>query len=506
MSRKPLTVVVLSALATFAVTLTGEYLRWDDRMHILFNPWLVNHALDLIWTKPYYNLFVPVTYTVWSGVYALTDQAWAFHLLNIMLHALNSALAYKICSRFATSRPALFAALIFAVHPLQVETVAWISGGRDLLAATFTFSAMLAYLNRPRWLSVILFGLALLSKPTVAPAPIAFALLIWWRDQKIPWALTAWAGLAVLAGYATQQIQLSDAQMLAPTTPLDRMLVAGDALGFYLSKFLLPIGLTADYGRTPAVLLAHSLYRYTLPVLALVTALVVRGRARVFVLWSLLLLAPVLGLIPFQAQNDSTVADRYMYLSMLGLALFVAPRIAGLRIAPALIAGLAALSVVRAHAWTTNARFFNDIHRKNPDSFMANVSLGVENLLREDLGAAEHYLARARELRPMNAVTATNLGQVYWNQKRPDRILQELEPLLASGEFLSRNKNETGGLSALHRVVARALWDTGKWDAANDHYCRFYKLDPENKNGIEEIREFLKEKAKRGLPVDGCGG
>ena len=498
----------------------GEFLRWDDRQNIQLNPFVERALWSQTWTRSYYNMYIPVTYSVWTVLWHLTPEPWIFHLLNILLHGGTVVLVYLIARRILR-RPAAaaFAAVLFAAHPLQVETVAWISTGRDLLASFLALAATYLVMahDRRRWWAIAtgLFVLALLSKPSVAVIPVGAATLAWAAGALDRRRLYLWAGWLVpgaAALIATKIIQQLDADLRVPRLPvLDRALVSFDTLWFYSGKLLVPIGLASDYGRTPLVVLAERAWIPGLVVGVVLLALAVRYRRHVdrltfaAVAWTLVFFGPVTGLVPFQAQGQSTVADRYAYLPMLGVALLFGRLAARHRVlAGVLLVILSGASVVRAETWRTNYAFFHDMLLKNPVSFVANSSLGVEYILREDYPTAERFLNEAVRLKPNDIIPRTNLAQLFLLLKRPERVTSEVAPLLDDVAFLHQNQTETRALASAYRLTARAYWIRGIYLNANDHFCRWFHLDFENEDGKAEVQRFLADAKLRQVELTNC--
>ena len=223
--------------------------------------------------------------------------AW-FHGLNLLGHLVCVLVVWRLvrllldrtAPRQVTGLPlrhlawaACGGTLLFAVHPLQVEAVAWATGFKDVLCGVLSCVALWQYLlyardqadaaasdtsssahrRGPRgryWLATGVFALALLAKPTAVVVPVvAWLLEVWgwpqtWRRRR--WALLAWLGLAMLWGWCTTQVQPPAAGAFIPPV-WTRLLIAGDAVTFYLSKLALPLWLGPDYGRSPAVLLSQ---------------------------------------------------------------------------------------------------------------------------------------------------------------------------------------------------------------------------------------------------------
>jgi Flp pilus assembly protein TadD len=406
----------------------------DDPIHVYENRYVVRPSWDNVlhfWRGPHENLYIPLTYTLWSA------QAWlaavepapgqqlasfqqltpaVFHATNVAFHLANVLLVFLILRTLAVGAwPALLGALLFGVHPVQAESVAWISEFKGVLAAFLTLLALLLHLARARVpagrrrrtlhvLALLAFVLALLSKPVAAVAPLLALVLDLaagrrWKESAmslIPW-------LAVLVPFAVVAKLAQPAAALGFVAPLpQRVLVALDALAFYLGKLAWPLDLGIDYGRSPAVVLGHwwGYATWAVP-LAAAGLVLLRRRTLGWLAAPLALFClgflPVLGLIPFHHQDISTVADRYMYLPMLGPALglaLLAARLSGAwRLAPALLlAPLLGLAAVQVQTWRNYETLYGHAAQVNPDSAIAHKMLGFidANAGRPDQAIA-HY-------------------------------------------------------------------------------------------------------------------
>jgi tetratricopeptide (TPR) repeat protein len=338
----------------------GYFFIWgDDQLHLFLNKSIYPPTwagMRQVWLHAYSGLYIPVSYTVFAALNVVarlkrqnvnindTDallNPHVFHAANIVLHVANTLIVYAILKRCVKNdAAALVGALLFAIHPLQVEAVAWVSELRGLLAALFGFAAVLIYTRAGRaqegkarritlyCISTLPFALALLSKPSAIVIPIFALVLDQWinrRDLKatllplLPWAL-----MSALLVVETRSVQ--GIASVPNVGVLLRPLIAGDALAFYIAKLLLPIRLSNDYCRTPTVVLGHWWGYIDWIVPAIVGYLCWRTRKTnpqfsVAAILFVVCFLPVLGLVPFTFQYYSTVADRYCYLGMLGPAL-----------------------------------------------------------------------------------------------------------------------------------------------------------------------------------------
>src|SRR5213083_3155681 len=335
MNRRALCAAVLAVAcsAAFGRTALHGFLFWDDRAFIAENP-LIAHpsaaSLLALWTTPLEDLYAPLTYTLWGLLAAVFGpKPWAFHLTNVALHALNGGLVFAVLRRLVTEddgRAALAGALLFALHPVQSEAVAWASEAKDLLSALFSLLAIRQYLvfregeNRRAYLWASgAFACALLAKPSAVVAPVLLVILnrgIQRRDWAgslrglSPWFVAA-AAFTLIAAHVQPAAGL---HFVAPVWL--RPAIALDALTFYLGKLVLPLHLIPDYGRTSQSVVSSGALAYTwIPAAALLAAgWVLRQKlpwmAAAVALFVAALL-PVLGLVPFDFQYYSNVADHY---------------------------------------------------------------------------------------------------------------------------------------------------------------------------------------------------
>jgi len=345
----------------FGPVVRHDFVVWDDDLHVYANPYLnpVTWAhIATFWHGPYEHLYIPLTYTVWAAVAWMTQigypdvmPAEPFHRLNLLLHIGSVLVVYRLgllllkqqaVPHYQTVLAATLGALVFGLHPLQVEAVAWVSGLRDLLCGWWAVLALWQYLafvqSKPGGKRVVhyclatgAFACALLSKPTAVVVPVMAALLaIGGLGQCWPQTLRALGGwLLVALGWSIwTKNQQPDVALTFVAALWSRPLIALDAIAFYLSKLVWPVNLVPDYGRTPQLVLERGRGLIAAIVPLGIGALLWHWRLQCQGVWLaggvfLAGLAPMLGLVPFMFQAYSTVADRYVYLAMVGVALGV---------------------------------------------------------------------------------------------------------------------------------------------------------------------------------------
>lgn len=364
----------------FGGILVNGWVNWDDPLHVLENPWVAPpvswRGLGELWSRPYRGLYVPVSYTVFAleAVFgrvvsgATTPVAVVFHGASLLLHAACTGLVYRLLGRLgATSWAAASGAALFAVHPLQVESVAWVSEQRGLLAALFSLLALSLVVLREDehvspghpWREVGAtgcFATALLCKPSAVVVPalaviIAVAAGTQSLSRRLGVMLGLWCVFAIATAVGTKMLQPVDPTVAGPWSL--RPIIAGNAVAFYAEKALLPWSLCIDYGLTPAAIAAAQFSAVKAIAVAAVVAAVAGIQAlrpcRLPLSLFVVPILPVLGMVPFSFEAISVVADRYAYLAMLGPAVGTAIAIDALQsrwLRGAVLASVAALAVI----------------------------------------------------------------------------------------------------------------------------------------------------------------
>jgi tetratricopeptide (TPR) repeat protein len=444
-----------TALLAYFPALRGGLL-WDDDAHIT-RPELRSLAgLGRIWgelgaTQQYY----PVLHSAfWVEQRLWGDRVLGYHLANLVLHALAAGLVVVVMRRLALPG-AWLGGFLFALHPVGVESVAWISEQKNTLSAVFYLASALVYLGFDRTrrpaaygLALALFVLALLTKTVTATLPEALLVVAWWRHGRLAWRrdvlpLTPWLALGAVAGALTAWFERTyiGAQGDAFTLSLaQRGLIAGRALWFYLGKTFWPTDLIFIYPRWQVDPGVWWQWLYPASALAAFAGLAVLARRRRGPLAGALYFAgtlfPALGFVNVYPFLFSFVADHFQYLARLGVLVPIAAgagRLAGrlgsaqgedpppaIRwLGPAgaacLVAGLAWLTWRACGNYRDADTQYRAVLARNPDCWLAHYNLGISLEGRPDgLSAAlEEYRATVR-LEPGFADGHNNLaGALY---------------------------------------------------------------------------------------------
>ncbi|MCE9540523.1 MAG: tetratricopeptide repeat protein [Bacteroidetes bacterium] len=353
-NRKYLIGILLGlSFILYARTLNYGFVWDDERIHLSNNQQLIKGDLKSFWLKPYSGMYIPVTYSTWSLINAISNpnkkiSPKIFHALNAVTHSINCILVfYLLFILFKNQAYAFWGSLLFLLHPLQVESVAWISEFRGLYSAFFSLLSLISifrYLEKNPFITgrsfitskyfafaSVMFVLALLSKPSAVVLPFVISVLVWcfYKDKFNPLlkSLSLWLLLVIPILLITRNSQPSEL-IYDSISFWQRFLIAGYSLFFYLCKLIVPYPLAACYGYTPELILSNKfIYLSTVFSIAIVLIIFAKRKSQPLLFSGFAIITvcvlPVLGLIPFEYQKHSTVADRYIYFGMLGIALLV---------------------------------------------------------------------------------------------------------------------------------------------------------------------------------------
>lgn len=440
--------VVVALVIVYYPALHGAFL-WDDGGHVTRTGLRSLDGLRRIWfevgaTQQYY----PLLHTAfWIEHKLWDDSVLGYHVVNVLQHALSACLLLLVMRRLEIPGAYLTTA-IFALHPVQVESVAWITEQKNTLSAVFYFAAALVYLSydqerqtRHYVLALGLFVLGLLTKTVVATLPAALLIVLWWRRGQVQWRrdvvpLMPWFVLGAVAGLFTAWVErkLIGAEGAAfDLTLLERCLLAGRVVWFYLGKLFWPFDLVFIYPRWKVD--ATVWWQYLFPVGAfvlLVSLWRIRNRWR-GPLGGLLFFAgslfPVLGFFNVYPFIFSFVADHFQYLSSVGIIVVMSagltsllPRIlpqfqkAGPALALVLLATLGVLTRQQSQMYSDPATLYTTTLERNPDCWMCHNNLGLLFAGAGQSQAAIDHYEKALALKPDSAEAHNNLGNVFFEE------------------------------------------------------------------------------------------
>ncbi len=421
---------------------------WDDDFYLTGNPVIRSpNGIAESWLNPRAN---PQYYPLVFSTFWIEARAWGldptgYHVVNVLLHAASAVVLWRVLRRLAVPG-AWLAAGIFALHPINVESVAWITERKNVLSGFFYLLALASYLRfepldepspRRRWgwyaISLACFALALFAKTVTCSLPAAIVLLIWWKRGRVrardAAAFAPFFALGLFMAFVTSWVErhyVLTHELTFGISPPERLLIAGRAVWFYLYKLLLPIQQTFVYERWQID--ARAAWQFAFPIAAalvivalwLVRASVGRGPLVAALLFAGTLV-PALGFVDVYPMRYSFVADHFAYLA--GVAVFVAVvwglSRSGLAGKPTGQIGAAALLCVLGGLSWRHARHFRDSETlwrdtltKNSSAWIAHNNLGGILLARGDLNGAEALFNESLRLNPASARTLNNLASI----------------------------------------------------------------------------------------------
>ena len=492
-------VILIITFAAYTPAIKGRFV-WDDDGMLTNNLVLKENGLYHSWFATYQPNYWPITWTS----YWLQYQLWGlnpagYHLVNILIHAACALLIWRILLRLNIPG-AWLAALIFAVHPVNVESVAWIAQLKTVLSMLFFLLAVLLYLQfdgggrqRLYWLAVVSFILAMLSKGSVVALPVVLLMCAWWLHRTITRrdllrSIPFFAISAVMAGVEIwfQYARAIAGDVIRTDTFLARLAGAGSAVWFYIYKMLLPISLSFIYPRwniDPRNWLSY------VPDIALLGLLVLCwlyrrswGRPVLFALaYYIVMLLPVLGFFNIYFMKYSLVADHYQYVSIIGvIAILVAAghhiaarfgrqQASAARIVAAFVLlAFGALSWHRSCIYKDSETIWRDTLHKNPSAWIAHNYLGTIIQSQGKIDEAINHYNQALLLKPDLVEAHNNLGMAAASLGKLDQAVEYLrKALLLNPSYAEAYSN-----------LGNVLFEQGKIDEAVRRYRQALLLQP----------------------------
>jgi tetratricopeptide (TPR) repeat protein len=480
--------ILAMTLIAYLPAIRGGFI-WDDDLHITGNKalrtaqGLIDIWIHLLATPQYY----PLTHTTWWAAYQLFGIApLGYHLVNVILHGLSAGILWLVLRRL--SLPAAWStAAVFALHPVHVESVAWVTELKNVQSGFFYLLAALAYLGfafpesvpgnvglhgrRARYaLALGAFVAALASKTVVATFPLAMLVIIWWKRGRLTRAdlmpLLPFLIIGVAGAVTTSLLEVHRVNAHGPDwdlSPAERVLRAGRAWWFYIAKDLVPYPLVFVYPRW--TIDVAQWWQWLFPLAAAATmatlwALRTRiGRGPVAaLLYFGITVAPALGFVNIFLMLFSWVADHFQYLASIGiitltmtLAASAVARLSPRRYSTPILRVMSALLLVwlgvavssQARIYRTPETLWRDTLAKNPSAWMAHDNLGVLLFDEGEFAEAGDHFREAVRLRPTYVPGIFNLGNVALKLGRLDeardlyeRVVRLQPDLVAAHTYL----------------------------------------------------------------------
>ena len=526
---------------------------YDDEDHLTPPELRSLTGLARIWTElGVVSQYYPVTHSAFWAEHKLWGDAMpGYHFTNILLHALCALLLVRILKQLEIPG-AWLAAAIFALHPVHVESVAWISELKNTLSMAFYLGAALAYLrfdNTRRtkfyFVALTLFGLGLLSKTVVASLPAALLVVFWWKRATLSWKrdvqpLVPFFLAGIVAGLFTAWVErkfIGAEGEAFDLTITERFLIAGRVIWFYLSKLFWPADLVFIYPRWNVSQAGWWQYLFPATALLLVAGLWVLQRrwrgplAALFFFCGTLF--PVMGFLNVYPFRYSFVADHYQYLASLGIIAAASAgaallldrwrswdRPVGNVLCLALLASLAVLTWRQSRMYTDMETLWRTTIARNPACYVAHSNLGNYLLQMGQVDEAIRHCQKALEIQPNVAEAHNNLGNALRQKGQVDEAIHqyrkalEIRPDLAvawcnlGSILLQRGQVDEAifhfqkaveirpDFVSAHNDLGTVLMRKGRVDEAISHFRKALEVRPDDADAHNNLGNALLDKGQ----------
>ena len=505
---------------------------WDDESHLTRNPCIVGPlGLKEIWTSTQAVYYPLVLTTFWVLHKFVGLNPLPYHILNVLMHAGSAVLLWRVLRQLGV-RGAWLGAVLWALHPVMVQSVAWVTELKNTQSCLFYLLSIYCFLNWEKQsqitqtsrvevslmfgLSLLCFVLATLSKPSVVMLPAVLALCVWWRRRRIQWrdavALAPFLAISALASAWTIWEQKFHARAVGPDWAQnwpERLIIAGRAIWFYLAKLFWPHPLIFIYPRWH---LQPSQFTAYLPLLLALMGLIAlwflpgkAGRAVFFAgAYYVISLFPVLGFFSIYFFRYSFVSDHFQYLASMGpLALVAAAGSEGfnrLAVSESLGRGMAflrlglctvVLLLLGILTWQQTAVYHDLITlyattlALNPGCWMAHYNLGIALRDRGETDQAIAHYRQAITLRPSYAEAHYNLGRLLADKGEFNDAVDHYEAALA----INADDAEA------HNNLGATFVQQGRIDDAIGHYQKALEIQPDYAEASCNLADALLSKA-----------
>jgi len=559
--------IVALTLLAYLPSLRNGFI-WDDDHYVTGNLELrTPGGLASIWFTPTstahsYHQYYPLVHTT----YWLEHHLWqlhpaGYHLVNVLLHALCAVLLWRVLQRLQLPG-AWFAAALFALHPVHVESVAWITERKNVLSGAFYLGAALTWLRfagldpqRPAaqgrwrwyWAAFGLFTCALLSKTVACTFPAAALLVLWWKHGRVRWreaALMApFVVLGLALGLTTAWLERASVGAVGAEwdfTPVERCLIAARALWFYAAKLAWPNDLTFIYPRWEIDAGLWWQWIFVAAALAVPAALWLwrhrlgRGPLAALLFFAVTL-GPALGFVNVYPMRYSFVADHFQYLASAGLiALGAAAGASIVRrrhavpaalLAATILAWLGTLTWRQELAYANQDTLWQDTLAKNPECWLAHNNLGLSLAQQGRLEEAIGHFEQSLRFNPQYDNAHNNLGTAELQAGRVGEGIGHLEQALRINPQYAEAHSNLGNALMLtdrpaeaiahfeqalrfqpdyadaHNNLALALMAQGNQDEAIAHFEQVVRIQPDLPHALSRLGAALAQARRLGEAI-----
>ncbi len=488
----------------YLTSLKNDFIyTWDDDVYVVENPVLMDWSaahLETIFTTELGANYHPITHLSLALDYQLFDgQPWGFHLMSLLFHLICVGLVFWLSYLLFDKNvwAGLISGLVFGLHPMHVESVAWVSERKDVLFMMFLLGGLIAYhyyiqKKRLKWLllSVVLVVLSMLSKPAAVVFPALLLLLDWWYRRKLDWCLLlekvpfgllSLGLIALTLHFQSQYEALSKMHIYAFN---ERLIFACYSWLLYLGKFFAPLSLSGFYPYPPlGAPLPFIIRASPLLLMILVGLMIWQGWKSRLLGFSMLFftvsLLPVLHLIPV---GSSIISERYTYLPYVGLGFLVAGFVLfsmkkypkTLPVQTGVLAALAMLMAFgvwqRCQVWQNDFTFWSDVIKKQPLSINAYTYLGMYHHRNGEFDKGLELFNQALDLNPDYLEALIGKGMA----------LYEKDKLEMAADYFSLALQQTPEHPDLLALRGECYLHLNKYDKALSDFNVYIQLHPDD--------------------------
>ncbi|MFM8702919.1 MAG: tetratricopeptide repeat protein [Planctomycetia bacterium] len=524
-------IIVLAGLWIYSPAYHGDWL-WDDDQLLTANPVVQSGSLAglaKLWFNPDGADFFPLSYTaLWAQWPFFGNQPTGYHVTTILLHITAALLLWALLARMRIPG-AWLSGLLFAIHPVCVESVAWVSETKNTLSLPLFLLCCLCWVvqdeepdarRRARFyaLSIVLFLLAMLAKTSMVALPVVLLVYAWWKRGTVSFDDAVRVAPFFLISLVLGIITCSDqwgraigAEKIPVGGVASRIATAGMAILFYLGQIVWPVNLLPIYPRWE-VDPPKAWQFLAWPVIGGAAAWIWAsrgtaerpgwGRHAAFGLgFFLLMVLPVLGFVTISYKRITWVADHFIYLPMIGVIPLVGAALtrwyeraeessrslimAGGAIA---LATCMLLSFRYANAWAGEDALWTHTLKTNHDAWQAHNRLGAKKFARGDIESAYYHFTQSTKLRPDLGETHNNLGSALMAKGRLDEAIKEFTEAC----------RRTPQVPQMQVNLANALFQAGRFSEAADRFRALLEKEPNNPALLNNYAVTLYRQGNRG--------
>ena len=448
-------VILAVTFVAFIPVLGAGFINWDDGPYVLWNTAFKNADFKAILATPIQGNFHPLTMlSLYINYLVSGENAWSYHLLNLLIHLINCLLVLRLAMSLSKDNTIISftTAILFGIHPVHVESVAWVSERKDVLYGMFFIAALITYTgyvdtkSRKQYLfTFLLFVLSLLSKPSAVIFPLAVLSVDFLRSrkinakllfEKIPFFVLSLA-MGIVTLFAQRQ---SGAVGKLSIDTMHKILYSFYGVMMYIVKMVVPVNLCVFYPR-PAANLNLPVEYYMAPFFFIALAFAFfysLKRNRIVAFGILFYLVNLLLVLQFLTFGSAVIADRYTYIPYIGLLFIVGLIIDWLaksnaskawRIVFPITLVLSALTWQQSSAWQSSATLWDHAIRTQP-SAMAYALRGIQFREEKQYDSAIEYLSRAIDLDPTDYAFYLSRGNTYFELKNPELAINDYRKVL----------------------------------------------------------------------------